>query len=534
MTSRIDSGDVRSTDVVIVGGGVAGLTAALHATSRRIRLVTSRPWAAGGSSVHAQGGVAAALAPEDTPKAHAADTLAAGAGLCHDDVVRRVTDEGPGLLRWLLDRGANFDRGGDGELALGLEGAHSRPRVAHAAGDGTGREMVRALAAAVAGREGVTIDQEVLALELVLDRGRVAGLMAVDRHGCKLLYDAPEVVIATGGCGQLWRATTNPTESTGGGLVLAGRAGARLANLEMVQFHPTALATGGRPLALLSEALRGDGAVLIDSRGQRFMTDEHPLAELAPRDVVARAIWRRMAAGEAVRLDATGLAGDFERRFPTVVGLARDRGFDPLHVALPVTPAAHYHMGGIVTDGDGRSSVPGLWACGEVAFTGLHGANRLASNSLLEALVYGAAVGRGLARTIGPRAHPVRFRRAASGFDAPAVTPWLDDDPEAATIADLVGEIMWRDAGLERDAAGLRRAAWDLVELGRRLAPGVSEVRSMVELARLVVASAASRTESRGAHFRRDIPWPSDSWRQDTLVENGRGLEPRPMVAAAL
>lgn len=523
--------EIRDADVLVIGGGVAGLSAALHAAGRRIRLVTKSAWRAGGSSVHAQGGVAAALAVDDNPVRHAEDTLAAGAGLCRDDVVRQVTAEGPSRVRALQALGARFDRTPDGRLALGREGAHSTERVAHAHGDATGREMVRALADAVEQGVSFDLDEHVLITDLVLDRGVVVGATAATRDGRRLLYRARDVVLATGGLGQLWRATTNPAEATGDGLALAARAGARLANLEMVQFHPTALAVGGNPLPLLTEALRGEGAVLLDERGHRFMRDAHELAELAPRDIVARAIWRRMETGGRVFLDVRGLGDEVAVRFPTVVSLCAAHGLDPSRDLLPVTPAAHYHMGGVVTDLDGRTSRPGLSACGEVASTGLHGANRLASNSLLEALVVGARTGERLARELRPACHLLRVSEAARSAVGPRPSPWLADSAADRGLAERLRSAMWAGAGLERDAAGLRRARLEIADVLEEAGTGRGELDAMCTVADLVLRSALTRTESRGAHVRRDIPWASDHWRQDLELDGFDLVEPHPVVA---
>lgn len=513
----------RDADVVVVGGGLAGMTAALHAERRSVLLMSKAGFAVGGSTVDAQGGIAAAVGPDDSVDLHAVDTIAAGAGLCHEAVVRRVIAEGPMRLAELVAYGARLDRRGDGALALGREGAHSRPRIAHAAGDATGAELMRALAAAVRAASRIEIAEHRLALALAVADSRVHGVLTVDRGGEWLLVRARDVVLATGGLGGLYRMTTNPVEAVGDGIALAARAGARLAGLEMVQFHPTALAVGGPRLALVTEAMRGEGAVLVDDRGERFMPAVHPLAELAPRDVVARAIWRRQQDGRTVLLDATALGAHLERRFPTVVGLCRERGLDPIGAPIPVSPAAHYHMGGVVVDEHGRASVAGLWACGEVASTGLHGANRLASNSLLEAAVYGARVGAALCES-GPA--PIAL---PGGEVTVSPRPWLAASGTATASAAAVRDLMWSGAGLERDAAGLQRV---LGELGEVAVEGLGELAMMVVVARLVARAAAARTESRGAHFRSDFPRAGGCWLQDVVFEGERLCDPRPMAVA--
>jgi L-aspartate oxidase len=517
-----------TADVVVIGSGVAGLAAALHARGLDVVLLTKSTYGSGGSSPAAQGGVAAAVGPGDSPAAHAADTFAAGCGLCAESVVRSVTAEGPRRIRELLDLGAALDRTAGGALALGREGAHSRARIAHADGDATGAELVRALATAAASSDRVRIHDRVQAVELVRRGRRVVGVLAVDRAGDPRLYSSGAVVLAAGGAGRLFRHTTNPAECTADALAMAARAGARLANLEMVQFHPTALADGSDPAALLTEALRGEGAILLDEHGRRFMTEVDPRAELAPRDVVARAIWRHREAGHRVFLDATRLGGRLAESFPTVLGLCAARGLDPAREPIPVTPAAHYHMGGVVVDDVGRTSLPGLMACGECAHSGLHGANRLASNSLLEALVYGARVGETVRREAASVDHVLRVLDAADRLPTDlARRTWLADDPAGAEVVGAVREIMWQQVGMERDEGGLRRAEMDLADLEHRLPPGLGEARNVLEAAQLVTHAARARTESRGAHFRRDIPWTDPAWRQDLVFAGRTMLEPR-------
>ncbi|HSK96063.1 MAG TPA: FAD-dependent oxidoreductase, partial [Euzebyales bacterium] len=380
-------------DVVVVGSGIAGLSTALHANGARVIVLTDAEVGAGSASDHAQGGIAAAVAVSDSPLAHAADTLAAGAHANDPGIVDLLTTRAPAAIGWLDGLGARFERASDGTFALGREGGHRRSRIVHARGDATGREVVAVLTAAVAAAPHVTTSAATRMVDLLVDGGRVVGVLARDRTGRLVAYRAGAVVLATGGSAGAWRPTTNPVSSRGSGLVLAADAGAHLVDLEYVQFHPTALDCDADPLPLLTEALRGAGATIIDARGRRFLTETHDDAELAPRDIVARALWRRRAAGEAVLLDMRHVP-DLAVRFPTAVALCRRHGLDPLTEPVPVTPAAHYHMGGIAVDDTGHTAVPGLYACGEVACTGAHGANRLASNSLLEALVFGERVGR--------------------------------------------------------------------------------------------------------------------------------------------
>ncbi len=502
---------IARSEVLVVGSGVAGLTAALGTAPRRVTLLTTRALISG-SSPWAQGGIAAAVGADDSPALHAADTLAAGAGLNDPDVVALLTGEGPQRLRTLLDLGTRFDRDAAGRLSLGREAAHGRRRILHAR-DATGAEIVRALSKAVRQAPEIRVEEGAFVLDLVLDGSRVAGALALDADGRRVLHLAPAVVLATGGLGRLYLHTTNPPEATGDGLAMAARAGARLVDLEFVQFHPTALAAeGADPMPLLTEALRGEGAVLLDGSGRRFMLDEHPDAELAPRDVVARAIWRRQVAGEGVFLDARAAVGDrFPERFPQVFEICRNhlsQGLDPRSEAIPVAPAAHYHMGGIAVDSDGRTSLPGLWACGEVSATGVHGANRLASNSLLEALVFGARVAEDLRREIpaGPVAVRTTGLRVAEGA--------VRDGEEDVELTARVRRVMWEKVGLVRDEAGLLAALWELDGLARMHPDAAGEGRNLLGIARLVTAAALVRHESRGGHFRVDVPAPDPAWQR--------------------
>lgn len=496
---------------VVVGAGLAGYATALALAARGCPATVLSPETdpRGGdttSTARAQGGLAAALGADDSPALHAEDTLAAGGGLTEPAVARRVTAAGPAVVDLLLGLGTRFDRDEAGALRLGLEGAHGRHRIVHADGDSTGAEILRAVAAAADEHPLVTVRTGTRVARLVVEDGVVRGLHAVDSTGSGRLLrlEAPAVVLATGGLGALFAHTTNPVTSWGSGLALGLRAGATVRDLEMVQFHPTALAVGGDPMPLVSEAVRGEGVALV-------LDDGTPLANpLAARDVVARAVWEAMSAGRGVFLDVPGgppdLRRDFARRFPTVTRSCRQAGLDPSRDRLPVRPAAHYHMGGLAVDERGRTDVPGLWAVGEVASTGLHGANRLASNSLLEAVACAQDLADDLAAVLtdtpgGPAPVPGPAPVAPPGGGRHAGRPRITDVappplPRAPGASDRA--LLESAAGLYRDGETLRRAA-------ATLGAGARDDDARL-LAALLLTAALDRAESRGAHRRLDHP----------------------------
>jgi L-aspartate oxidase len=520
-------------DIAVVGSGLAGLAVALSAAEAGASvLLLTKSRLASGSSPWARGGVAAAVGAGDSVAEHARDTLAVARGIADSAAVERLTAGGPLAVELLLEQGARLDRDQDGGLARGREAGHSHRRILHAGGDRTGAELVRVLIEQVRQQPGVRVEEDVFALELVRGRGgRVAGISAI-RDGRAILVLAPQIVLATGGAGQLFQYTTNPPEVTGDGIAMAARAGALLADLEFVQFHPTALlAPGNGALPLLTEALRGDGASLVDEQGRRFMPAVDPAAELAPRDVVARELWLRAERGEASYLDLRSLAaGDpeaFERRFPSAVEAALALGLDPARSPLPVTPAAHYSMGGVWVDAEGRTTLPGLWACGETASSGVHGANRLASNSLLEGLVFGRAVGRAAALARAGAVASLDPEEVLALVPTCCLTPAIDEEARAA-----LRRALWRHAGPVRNAVGLRSLIEELrglAQTGGVESSGVEnrpadhfgscdhELRNLLLLGRLTAAAALRRTESRGGHYRTDYPAPDAAWERRSL-----------------
>jgi len=482
-------------DFLIIGSGIAALRAAAALEEGGDVLVLTKAGPRAGNTGYAQGGIAAAVGPDDSPDAHFADTIAAGDGLCDERAVRVLVDEGPRYVRELIDWGAAFDRAADGRPDLGLEAAHSRRRVLHAR-DATGREIGRALWERVARIDNVRIVAHARAVSLIVEAGRCAGVEFRGDEGGGSVR-ARQTLLATGGAGQVYSDTTNPPVATGDGVAMAYFAGAAVADLEFVQFHPTALKMAGQPRFLLSEALRGEGARLVNAAGEAFMARYDPAGDLAPRDRVARGIVREaQRTGGDIFLTLDRLDPSYaHRRFPLISEACRRAGLDLATDPIPVGPAAHYLMGGVVTDVDGRTTVPGLLAAGEVACTGVHGANRLASNSLLEGLVFGARAG--LAMRSG------RIAAAGGALPSAGARPQF-----AAAAADLGPDearaLMWEHAGLFRNADGLRLA------LDRFGAPTPGE-DTLLTVGRLIAAAALRREESRGGHFRLDHPERNDS-----------------------
>lgn len=510
-------------DLLVLGSGVAGLSAAVRAAeTHRMRVgVLTKATLPQATTRWAQGGVAAVLNHDpDSTDLHLADTLAAGVGLCDPDAVRVLVDEGPARVQELITLGAIFDRDREGRLELAREGGHSLARIVHAGGAATGAEVERALVVAVQ-RSAAAVYEHHFALDVIVEGGRCRGVVSLDPDGQRVEVRATNVLVTTGGAGQVYEVTTNPVEATGDGIAMALRAGVAVADIEFIQFHPTALHHEAMPRPLLSEALRGHGALLRDANGDRFVD------ELEPRDVVSRAetVAMQEQGVDHVWLDATGLE-DFDQRFPTIASALAEVGLDPASDWLPVAPAAHYTCGGIVTDLDGACSLDGLWAAGEAADTGVHGANRLASNSLLEGMVFGPRAVEAIERgVVGAGASGAM--RAVLGSEQPGlITGRVNSRPEpvaptepvtdAAAARTRLQRAMTEGAGVVRSATSLARAgaaAGDVAASAAGDDPAVCELRNLADVARALCRAATLRTESRGAHTRLDFPHRSDALR---------------------
>ena len=503
-------------DVLIIGGGLAGLRAANAVDARLSVLVVTKDELQQSNSNYAQGGIAGVMDREDCFEDHIADTLTAGGALCDPHVVEMVVREAPDRIAELQQWGTNFDQRA-GELVLGREGGHSHHRIVHALGDATGKEVMRAVIEHTRQQPNVRIWDNCFTLDLLTHDGRCRGALIADQKLGRTLVWAKQTILCTGGAGQLYRESTNPPVATGDGHALAFRAGAALRDMEFMQFHPTVLYIAGSSRSLITEAIRGEGGRLVDRRGRRFMPDYDPRGELAPRDVVSQAIVSQMEKTRHpnVYLDVSHLDPQFVReRFPGIAAICAKFGLDITKDKIPVRPGAHYMIGGVTVDLEGQTSVPDLWAAGEVKSSGLHGANRLASNSLLEGLVYGTHAGRGAAQAAA---------RIDDQYSAPPLdNPPLEQPAEPLDLSDIrnsLKSLMWRSAGVRRDGAGLQESAetidtWCRYVLPRQFADAEGwELQNMLAIARIMIRAADLREESRGTHLRTDFPQLADSWR---------------------
>ena len=515
-------------DTVVVGSGVAGLRTAIGLGDRSDVILLAKEALDLSNTSWAQGGIAAALSPDDTIDGHVNDTLEAGAGLCEPDPVRLLVQQGADEVRRLLGWGMRVDRDNAGAPALGLEGGHHHHRILHTDGDATGTELARCLIERARALQRLRIFDRCFALDVLVDRRRgqrrAAGVLSWHpRHGLQIIW-AKAVVLATGGCGQLWRETSNPRVATGDGVAMAWRAGATLADLEFMQFHPTTLYVAGAPRHLISEAVRGEGATLVDRQGRSIMDGVHALGSLATRDIVSRTIIRHLAStGEShVLLDARAMGSEgFRTRFPGLARMLGGYGLDAGRDLIPVHPAAHYFVGGVRTDMDGRTDLPGLYACGEAAATGVHGANRLASNSLLEGLVFGARAAEAILADDSPQAGPITIVHEVEATER--------GELDLSDIRSSLRSAMWRNVGVERSGARMQDVLgmfdfWNRYAMERVFdAPDGWEVQNLLTVGRLATQAALARTESRGTHARSDFPDTSEAmaghflWRSDAV-----------------